>query len=160
MQLSQIVVTKQAVVRPSASEVTDIETALRIKLPQGYSDFVTTFGGGVVAGAVRVYLPAQIQKELAEWRDRIAQYWFWDKGLTTLTKTQALESVVFANTVGGDEFIIHPNSPNKIYALPRESEDIFVAGTDLWTMLTWVLCSGFLYPPFQDYTFEAFRSDA
>ena len=62
-----------------------------------------------------------------EWRRRTNKYWFWDDGHEVLTKEQALQSVIIGDTLDGDELVVHPNDPERVYVLSRESGDIHVA---------------------------------
>jgi hypothetical protein len=88
-----------------------------------------------------VYPPRRIQSgenNLAEWRQRIDQYWFWDDGREVLTKERALQSVIIGDTLDGDELIAHPSNPERVYVLPRNSEDIYVAGDGLSAAIEWL----------------------
>lgn len=63
-----------------------------------------------------------IEKELTEWRRRINKYWFWDDVRELLPKERALECVIIGDTVSGDELVFHPSRPNRLFVLPRDSE--------------------------------------
>ncbi len=77
------------VLSPSA-EVDAAEAQLGIRFPSGYREYVTRFGEGVLGGSyVRIYPPRRIlsgNNNVAEWRQRIDKYWFWDGGSNVLTK--------------------------------------------------------------------------
>src|SRR5215470_20424765 len=94
------------------SEVDEAEAQLGIRFPFGYHEYVTQFGEGVLGGSyVRIYPPRRIlsgANNLAEWRRRIGQYWFWDGASDVLTKEQAMEAVIIGDTLDGDELIVHP----------------------------------------------------
>lgn len=144
------------------SEVDHAEAQLGMRFPTGYREYITRFGEGVLGGAyVRIYPPRRIldgPNRLAEWRQRIDEYWFWDEGREVLTKPQALQSVIFGDTGDGDELIVHPGEPDRIYVLPRNSADIFVAGQGLPAAIEWLCSSGILTEPFADRKFEPFDS--
>jgi hypothetical protein len=159
VQLNQVNVKTAATKLPTRDEAMTLERRMNLSLPAGYIEFITTLGAGYFGSCLRVYAPKQIERDILEWRERIDKYWFWDQGCQILTKQKSLESVVFADTVGGDEFIFHPKISGKIFVLPRESEAIFEAGDSLWSMIDWLETSGILYPPFVDLTFEAFPGD-
>ena len=141
-------------------EVDAAEAQLGIRFPIGYREYVTRFGEGVLGGYyIRVYPPGRIlagENNLAEWRQRINEYWFWDDGREVLTKEQALESVIIGDTLDGDELIVHPGNPERIYVLPRHSEDIHVAGDGLPAAVEWLCGSGTLTEPFEERNFEPF----
>jgi hypothetical protein len=144
------------------AEVDAAEAQLRIRFPTGYREYVTTFGEGVLGGTyVRVYPPRRIlsgHNNVTEWRRRIDEYWFWDDGQDVLTKEQALQSVIIGDTFDGDELIVHPDQPEKIYVLPRHSGGIHVAGNGLPAAIEWLCNSGTLTEAFSERNFEPFDS--
>jgi hypothetical protein len=144
------------------AEVDAAEAQLGIRFPSGYREYVTQFGEGVLGGSyVRIYPPRRIlsgTNNLAEWRQRIDHYWFWDGGSGVLTKEQALESVIIGDTAEGDELIVHPDNPERVCVLPRDSEDICVAGDGLPAAIEWLCSSGTLTEPFTERNFEPFDS--
>ena len=160
MQLPDVRIVTAARRHPTAAEVLAVEHKLGLSLPNGYSEFITTLGAGILSQFIRVFPPARVESEVEEWRERIAKYWFWDEGKNLLTKEQALESVVFADTVAGDEYVVHPSGAGRILVLPRHSGQIYIAGGDLWNMVEWTLSAGVLCEPTFDLSFEAFRNEA
>jgi hypothetical protein len=144
------------------AEVDAAEAQLGIRFPAGYREYVTRFGEGVLAGPyVRIYPPRRIlsgPNNVAEWRRRIDEYWFWDGGSDVLTKEQALESVIIGDTAEGDELIVHPDNPERVYVLPRDGEDIHVGGDGLPAAIEWLCSSGTLTEPFAERNFEPFDS--
>jgi hypothetical protein len=120
---------------------------------------VTILGEGVLGGSfVRVYPPWRVLIELTERRDRIRKFWFWEKGEKTLPKERALESVIVADTVNGDELIFHPGKPDRLFVLPVEKDQIFEAGSDLLAAVEWMCASGKLTKRFTERNFEPFDS--
>jgi hypothetical protein len=160
--LDDITVIGGPLVLSTLQEVDQAESELGIKFPSGYREYVTRFGEGVLGGYyVRVYPPNRIlsgENNLREWRDRINEYWFWDDGKHLLTKPRALESVIIGDTLDGDELVVHPNNPERIYVLPRNSETIYVAGDGLLPALQWLCSAGTLTEPFEQREFEPFDS--
>lgn len=144
------------------SEVDDAEARLGIRFPSGYREYVTRFGEGFLGGTyVRIYPPRRIVSGVnnnAEWRERIDQYWFWDEGKETLSKDRALECVIIGDTYDGDELIVHPDSPETIYVLPRHSEGIHIAGEGLFEAIDWLCSSGVLTEAFSERIFDPFDS--
>jgi hypothetical protein len=47
-----------------------------------------------------------------------SEYWFWDLGRDVLTKQEALQSVKIGDTLDGDELIVHPSNPERVFVLP------------------------------------------
>jgi hypothetical protein len=140
--------------------VQEAEQQLGVQFPQGYLEYMNRFGEGVLGGSfIRVYPPQRVLNDLAEWRNRIAEYWFWHQGAHDLSKTRALECIVFSDTIGGDELVFHPHQPDEIFVLPRDSEDIFVIGPGLPAAIEWCCGSGVLTEPFSERVFEAIAAD-
>jgi hypothetical protein len=146
----------------SSAEVDAAEAELSLRLPTGYREYVTRFGQGVLGGSyIRIYPPRRIlsgANNLAEWRQRIDEYWFWDDGREVLTKEQALESVIIGDILDGDELIVHPSNAERICVLPRNSADIYVAGGGLPAAIEWLCGSGILTEAFAERNFEPFDS--
>jgi hypothetical protein len=144
------------------TEVDAAEAQLGIRFPFGYREYVTQFGEGVLGGSwLRIYPPRRIlagKNNLAEWRQRIDKYWFWDDGRDVLTKEQALQSVIIGDTLDGDELIVHPDHTDRVYVLPRNSEKIYLAGDGLPAAIEWLCCSGTLAEPNMERNFEPFDS--
>jgi hypothetical protein len=111
------VVVAPGVPRAEGGEVDRAERSLGTRLPAGYRTFVTEKGLGILQGLVRVYPPDRIAGELDAWRQRIEQFWFW--GDTPLDQATALECIVVADTLDGDELVFHPSDPDALYLLPR-----------------------------------------
>src|SRR5262249_16935776 len=147
---------------PPPAEVNAAEAQLGIHFPSGYREYVTQFGEGVLGGSyVRIYPPRRIlsgANNLAEWRRRIDQYWFWDGGSKVLTKNQVLEGIIIRDTLEGDELIVRPDNPERVYGLTRHSEDIYIAGNGLPAVIEWLCGSGTLTEPFVERDFEPFDS--
>jgi len=146
-----------------AAEVDAAEKQLGVRLPTGYREFIARLGEGRLAGYVRVYPPYQIlegDNSVTAWRKRIDEYWFWDEGKDVLTKVKALECVIVADTMDGDELVAHPSEPDRLYVLPRYEEKIYVAGDGLLAAIEWLLTSGTLTDAIDDRTFEPFDGRA
>ena len=143
----------------TSEDVDSTEEQLDFVFPKGYREYVTRFGEGILGGSyIRIYPPHRIREELTEWRQRIEEYWFWDDGHEVLTKKQALQCMIVGDTLDGDELIVHPDIPDRIYVLPRNSEDIHVAGDGLHEAIEWLCGSGTLTAAFDERVFEPFDS--
>ncbi len=145
-------------------EVDAAEAELGARFPTGYREYITVFGEGVLGGSfIRIYPPRRIlsgANNVAEWRQRIDEYWFWDEGNDVLTKEMALQSVIIGDTLNGDELIVHPANPERVLVLPRDSETIYVAGEGLAAAIEWLCGSGVLTEPFDERNFEPFDNPA
>jgi hypothetical protein len=70
--------------------------------------------------AISVYPPRRIltgDNNLTEWRQRIGQYWFWDKGRDLISKEQAQQSIIIGDTLEGDELVFLPNQTERVCAI-------------------------------------------
>ena len=143
----------------SHAEVDEAEAKLGIRFPTGYRDYVTRFGEGVLGGSyIRIYPPRRIltgPNNLEGWRQRIDLFWFWDASQNVLTKEQVLQSVIIGDTLDGDELIVHPDNPERIYVLAH-NETIYVAGHGLPEAIEWLCKSAVLTEPFRERNFEPF----
>jgi hypothetical protein len=158
MNINSVNVTGKPLVRAKSTDVVALESQLWLNFPDGYKEYVTKLGEGVLGGFVRIYPPWRIQTELEEWRLRIKKFWFWDKGHKILPKERALECVIIGDTVIGDEIVFHPTRPERLYIMPRGGEKIFDVGNDLWTTIEWICCSGTLVEVIKERDFVPYDS--
>jgi hypothetical protein len=138
--------------------VEEASAKLQVTFPEGYREYVTTLGEGILGDFVRIYPPWRVLAELDGWRDRIRHYWFWNAGFDVLTDKQAEESIVIADTLNGDELIFHPSQSNRLLVLPHEDELIFEAGMNLFDAINWLCGSDKLTERFEPGDFEPFDS--
>jgi hypothetical protein len=125
--------------------------------PTGYREYVTRFGSGVLGGYIRIYPPGRILSgsgNVFEWREWIAAHWYWEKGRDVLTSEQALQSVIIGATLDGDNLIVHPDHPERVYVLPRHHEEILIAGEGLPAAIERLCGSGMLTEAFEDRGFD------
>jgi hypothetical protein len=163
LTLDDVRVVRQPLVLATPADVDALEARLWVSFPEGYRAYITQVGEGVLGSFIRIYPPWRIEKELAEWRRRINKYWFWDECRVVLPKERALESVVLGDTTIGDELVFHPARRDRLFVLPRDSEQVFAAGSDLLTAVEWMCRSGRLIdevPPLEFEPFDSRASDA
>jgi hypothetical protein len=75
-----------------------------------------------------------------------------------LSRKKVLESVVIADTYGGDEFIFHPDQPDAIYVLERGGDHIYKAGSSLPEALEWFCTSGKLTRKTDEHSFRPYTA--
>ena len=158
MKIDDVRIVREPLVLATQANVEELESRLWVTFPEGYRDYVTRLGEGVLSSFIRIYPPWRIENELAEWRRRINKYWFWDEGRDVLPKERALECVIIGDTVNGDEVVFHPNRRNRLFVLPRDSEQVHDAGEDLLAAVAWMGSSGELIEPFSAWDFEPLDS--
>jgi hypothetical protein len=141
-------------------DIDKLETELWIKLPEGYADYMTTLGVGLLSGFVRVYSPRQIRDGLLDWRRRIARYWFWDESEDVLPKERAVECVIIADTINGDELVFHPQRPGTLFVMPIDGGAAVTIEGDLLAAVDWMCSSGELVEPIEEREFAPLESDA
>ncbi|MBV7555186.1 SMI1/KNR4 family protein [Pseudomonas sp. PDM28] len=144
------------------AEVDQAQHVLGSQFPTGYREYVTQFGEGILGGVyIRIYPPHQIlhgENSQANWLERINQFWFWDDDKELMPKEKALQCIIIGDTYDGDELIIHPEDPERIYVLPRHSEAALVAGHGLVEAIEWLCSSNVLTESFTERDFEPFDS--
>jgi hypothetical protein len=162
MKLEDIRVVGAPLVLATEGEVARMEAQLATTFPAGYREYVTRLGQGVLGGSyIRIYPPWMIldgEMNVAEWRRRIDEYWFWDDGSDVLSKARALECIIVGDTLNGDELIFHPAAPDVLYVLPRDQENVYRIGQGLFAAIDWLCTSGQLTEPFEERDFEPFDS--
>lgn len=140
------------------ADVSALDELLGDRTPAGYREYVTELGEGVCSGYVRVWPPARVVAEYEGVQDRVQECFFWDAGSAVATRDDLATAVIVADTLGGDEVFVHPDS-DRILVLPREEDGIYAFRNDLREVLAWLLTSGALTPALpQPPTFETARS--
>jgi hypothetical protein len=158
LNLKSVKVSKTQLTLSTVADVGRLEQRLGLTLPRGYSDYVTTLGDGFLCDLVRVYLPSRIARELKPWRQRIKYFWFWDQSPDILKKEAALQSIVIADTLQGDELLLNPVN-DRLYVLPRNYVRAFEVGRDFLAAVEWLCGSGMLVPKMRKRHFDPYIAD-
>jgi hypothetical protein len=133
-------------------DVDAAEAAVGVRLPDGYRELVTTLGDGVISGVLRVLSPTSLRHEQQLFRELTQEHWFFDEALT---QDYALESIMVADSIDGDQVIFHPGT-GQLHVLPRHDERTHAVGGDLWDVVAWFQDSGVLWRPHPFRYFESF----
>jgi hypothetical protein len=131
------------------------EATLGVQLPDGYGELMTTLGKGVISGVLRVFSPAELENQQRFFRELIQQYWFFEEPDEALTRDYALESIMVAESLDGDQVIFHPGT-RRLHVLPRDDEHTYAMGSDMWDVVAWYQDSGVLWRPRPFRYFESF----
>lgn len=126
-------------------EVAAVESKLNFTFPEGYKEFVTTFGKGDYCGhntAIRVDMPSEILSSYKKHQDFLDEYWFWEDGKDLLSKQKAAESIRICDTDVGDVVIFHPSNPKELFALPHEDDISYKIGSNLYEAFEWLVAKG------------------
>lgn len=146
-----VVVTTPRLNLSTAEDVATLEAELGLSMPPGYEHFVTTYGEGTFCDMLQICSPARVRRLLAEFRERWAEFWFWD-GL--ITQAEMADAVVVADTDAGDEFVLHPGH-EQLMCLPRDDERVYPVGSTLTELIDWYCTSGVLIRPERVRSFES-----
>lgn len=141
MELDDILPVSRRLRPVAAAAIEHAEDVLGTRFPTGYRDLMTQLGEGDLGHFVRVYPPHRVLASQAEWRARVAEYWFWESDDETLPD-RVREGVVLADTFDGDELCFHRDDPDTLILLPRHDDAAYQLGPGLLAALEWVLGSG------------------
>jgi hypothetical protein len=123
-----------------ASETAAASAALGTALPEGYAAHVERYGPGLTCEVVRVVVPRDLEERTAEWRDRITEYWFWETDAVGVTPADLqTRGVVVADTLDGDELCFVAGAPERLFLLPRHSDDAIAFDDGFLPAVRWVL---------------------
>jgi SMI1 / KNR4 family (SUKH-1) len=108
-----------------SEELMQIEAELGFRFPNDYREFVLKIGAGELIGLwICAYDPkAILMGGMAEMRDRLSEFWFWDQSPEILTQEKALQCVPFFNTTCGADILFHPSNPGEWFILEHDQED-------------------------------------
>jgi hypothetical protein len=141
LDLVSVDVRGRPLVLASHAEVDDLEARLKVRMPEGYREYVTTLGEGSLNTLVRVLPPWRVLSDLEEHRGLMAGFWFWDSGNVAFGQEEAMASIAVADTLDGDVIVFHPSDPGHLIVLPRGGERLYARGPDLLETINWI-CSG------------------
>ena len=147
MDLGDIYLVTDRLETASATDVTRAERELGCRFPTGYAEYVQRLGRGSLNGFVRVMVPGQIVAVLADWRATWHEYWFWDDPESAADQHHISGAVPVADTYSGDELWFHPEDPDTVIVLPRDSDRSYAVGSGLDGAIDWVFSSGVLLEP-------------
>jgi hypothetical protein len=128
------------------AEVAAGAARLQVTSPDGYAEYVTELGAGILSNYLRIWLPRQVEEELAEHRRFLSDHFLWDEE-GPLSPARARETVLLGRTMVGDNLVFHPDRPNDLFVLPRHEEEIYQAGPGLDAAIDWILDSDVLTRP-------------
>jgi hypothetical protein len=152
--LDDVLLVNPSRVRPAtADEVSAAESELGTPLPPEYVDYVRRLGEGSLGHFVGVEGPAGLGKASKGFRERAAQYWFWDTSETGVTpESLQQQGILLASSFDGDELCLDPSG--LLVVLPRNEDVATAVGPGFLDALDWML-SGHLNPWVEGWTFEA-----
>jgi hypothetical protein len=111
----------------SEQELSLVENELGFLFPDDYRIFITTLGAGELNICLRVFPPKYILNNLLhQTRERLSEYWFWDKDPAILTQSHAVECVPFFDSPAGDDILFHPSDRNRWFILQHEHDKAVV----------------------------------
>ncbi len=143
----------------SEADLEQLESHFWFSMPDGYRQFITRFGEGLLAESfIRIYPPWRISAELSAWRQRINRHWFWDDDIDALPKARASECVIIGDTLNGDELVFHPSRPQRLFVLSHDSDHVLIAGANLADSIEWMCRSHELVDPISSWDFDPFDS--
>lgn len=136
-------------------DVDAAEAAVGVRLPDGYRQLMTTLGDGVIGGVLRVFSPRALGDEQQSFRELTQEHWFFEEPDEALTRDYALDSIMVADSIDGDQVIFHPGT-GRLHVLPRHDEHTYAVGGDVWDVVAWFQDSGVLWRPHSFRYFESF----
>lgn len=122
-----------------------VETMLNLTFPNGYKEFVTTFGIGTYCGhntAIRVDMPKEILFDYKKHQQFLNEYWFWEASEDVISKEKAIEYIKICDDDVGDVVIFHPTNPNELFVLPHDDDFSYKIGKDLYEVFDWLVAEG------------------
>lgn len=124
---------------PEASQIMEVEAAIKGMLPSGYKDFIESFGAGEFNSYLYLLSPEKIIQARTEWKETLeSDFWKEDSCLPMDLRG---EVYIIAYTMDSDLFVFHPHK-NGIYCLPRQDETIYLTGETFSDVISWTFESG------------------
>lgn len=119
-------------------DVRDLERQLGVTMPQGWVDFVTTFGQGTYCDLFRIYTPSQILDQIEMHHEIWAMvYECLESPEEFISRRDLAGAIPIGDTLDGDELLFNPSDPGRILLLPRDADRITALRTDLEDLPGW-----------------------
>src|SRR4051794_13983382 len=80
------------------SDVASTAARLGLTFPDGYAEYVTELGAGLLSTFLRIWLPEQVEAQFDEHRRRLSENFFWAHD-GPLTPERARETVMLGDTM-------------------------------------------------------------
>ncbi len=126
------------------SRLAEFNEKLGRSLPE-YEQFVQAYGASEIADMICVYAPGDVLDRVAEFRERVEQYFLWDSDDSALSEEELQECYPLADTINGDEFVFKTGDKSGIYCLPQDDYTIYPVGKDLQDIVNFAMLSGKLF---------------
>lgn len=133
-------------------DVRAAEQLLGVTFPVGFEAFLFELGLGSYAGVLVAFGPQFILQRVQSDRQRWAEAFYWDNP-ELLSQAELSHCVTFAQTIEGDEIVVHAQRPDHVYVLPRQHWKIHELPADFGLVLEWITRAGVLYEPIEDLSF-------
>ncbi len=118
-------------------EIVLLEKHFGLPVPMGYREYMTSLGAGLYCDLVRIYRPLRILTEYQDARQRWRDNFLWNSGTRILSREQVFQSVLFGDTIDGDQIIVAPHEPFKLFVLSRHDDSIWEMGAALTDPMFW-----------------------
>ena len=172
----RVVLVSRHVVPVPGEAVDALQRELGMPLPPGYRAFITRFGEGDYADLFRIYPPERILSGLPAARALWAEqwypdqqgklHWFFEGSEHLLRPDEMAHAVLIGDTFDGDELVIHPAHPGRLYLLPRHADLIVTVRADFTDLHTWagraepLVFQAWAHQATHESTFDGFDLDA
>lgn len=124
---------------PEASQIKEVEAAIKGMLPSGYKDFIESFGAGEFNSYLYLLSPEKIIEVTAEWKETLESDFWTEDSCLPMDLRRAV--YIIAYTMDSDLFVFHPHKKD-IYCLPRQNDMIHMTGETLSNAVSWTFESG------------------
>ena len=131
----------------------NVAARLGLTFPDGYAEYVTELGEGLLSGYLRIWSPRKVEAELAGASSASSPK--ISSGIRTVPSLRAAgETVMLGDTMDGDDLVFHPERPDDLFVLPRHDDQVYRVGPGLDAAIDWLCDSGVLTRPMPFRYFE------
>lgn len=121
LRLDDVFIVCDQLVVATDAQVSKAEMQIGSALPQGYREYVTRLGDGLLNGALYVIPPTRLLATRNEAQQRWRDYYLWEESQDVLGKDALWQCHLIATLFTGSEFIVHPRRPDHIFYLARHT---------------------------------------
>ena len=109
----------------------ELEDQFGVSLAADHREFLLRYGEGVVFNHVRIFGPSRIAWATGEARPRWREFFLWDDEGSALDEAALAKCVIVGDTFNGDEFVLSPGQPSRLYYLPQDDFAVVDLGPSL-----------------------------
>ncbi len=117
--------------------IDELEVSIGCRLPRGYREILTKLGVGTYCDLINLITPKDVIDRTAKQRELWGAYYDWERGGHILSLDRAKNAYLIAQSIDGDDILLHPEDSSRLFVLPRHNDTVYWLDSDFSDPLAW-----------------------